>query len=41
VRESCGGVVEARGGERRIAAVMMMVMVQAEKCARTWFRIGL
>ena len=40
MRESWGGAVVARGGERSVAAVMK-VMVQAEKCARTWFRIGL
>src|SRR5579872_1174826 len=40
LRESWGGAVVARGGERSVAAVMK-AMVQAEKCARTWFRIGL
>ena len=40
LRESCGEAVVARGGESSVT-VVMMVMVQAEKCARTWFRIGL
>jgi hypothetical protein len=40
LRESWGEAVAGRGGVSKVAAVMM-VMVQAEKCARTWFRIGL
>jgi len=45
--ESCGDgggggtAVEPRGGARRAGVAIMMAMVQAEKSARTWFRIGL
>ena len=42
--QSCGEAVAATagwGGERRVAAAVMVVMAQAEKSAKTWFRIGL
>jgi hypothetical protein len=36
-----GAAVEAREGARTAGEAVMMAMVQAEKSARTWFRIGL